>query len=180
MSPRTLLACLTLLSLAFAGCTTPEEGAGDGGLPPTPTTQDPVNGTTPTPTSPTPPSPPVGGTGGNDTDDGGLPYNYTLIIEGVPATAAVNETFTFTLNITGGPASNSTYVGAHYDDDGNTTPIASEMHMCEVFEAGAPGNHTITCAIDTPGTWYVRGHYRLTEDGRTEDYWSAPLVITVS
>lgn len=114
-------------------------------------------------------------------------YNLTLV--GFPTAPQVsNQSFTFTLNVNGTENVTSDHIGAHVFNASTATPtvsgqVAAAVGSCTHANGATAGNHTVTCTIThagaTPGTYYVRGHLRITEGGVQTNFWSAEHTVTV-
>lgn len=115
--------------------------------------------------------------------------NYTLTLAGFPTTPQVsNQSFTFTLNLTGTENVTSDHVGAHVFNASTPNPtvsaqVAPAVGVCTHGSGFTAGNHTVSCTIvhngAAPGTYYVRGHLRITEGGVQTNFWSAEHTVTV-
>lgn len=107
-------------------------------------------------------------------------YDYDVVLEQV---ADSGLTANFTLNITGAPASETNHAGAHWSRDANVTLAASAMDGgCTHPGVEAPSTFEFSCTFPEAGTYYVFGHYRLSEERAgtwIEDFWSSPIVVTV-
>lgn len=169
----TLLLTLLLAGAALAGCTGGDEGAPT----PTPDVTPTVATPTPTLTTPTPatPTPPVNETPalGNDT--------YALATAGIPAQAEVGKPFNYTLYVNGTFEATSNHIGAHFRNTTEGALSASAMGACSHIGTNEtlPGEFNLTCTLDTPGTHYVYGHVRITENGETYNYWAEPRAVKV-
>lgn len=105
-------------------------------------------------------------------------YEYALVLENVTSSG---KNATFSLNVTGSPASNSTHAGAHYTTEPVTgTFSTSTMQACSHGDQSAPGNFTVACEFASAGTYYVYGHYRVNSGDDVEDFWSSAVVYTVA
>ena len=106
---------------------------------------------------------------------------YELTAEGVPSEVAVNETFEFHLEVTGGPERTSDHIGGHYWAASTADPdaeFANQAGACTHIEAEVVGDHHIQCSFTEPGTFYLRGHVRYEDEG-THNLWTDEHAVTV-
>lgn len=112
---------------------------------------------------------------------------YDLTATGVPANATAGEPFTFQVRAEGDVSATTDHLGAHYwsasvADDEATSSLGDSVG-CAHTEGDLPGSWDVTCTIEAPGTYYVRGHARTTEgtgdEAHDHDFWSAEHEVHV-
>jgi hypothetical protein len=92
--------------------------------------------------------------------------------------------FTFTEHIEGSVGSTSMHIGAHMGMNHTATPSTTVYKIaCRHYATPnpLPGTYTITCdAPQTPGTYYLRGHARVNQNGTDINWWSPEVSFTVT
>jgi ABC-type amino acid transport substrate-binding protein len=124
----------------------------------------------------------LGGDEDNGNQDGGGTTGtaYALTTTGVPAQVDPAKNFTFTLRIEGKDQKASPHIGAHYGTRTSTSPSTSVYNkVCQHTAGNAPGTYNVTCRIDAPGTYYLRGHLQFMEGGQPVNYWANETVVRV-
>jgi hypothetical protein len=148
---RAILACGLLLILGLAGCSSSDDGA------PSSTA------------SPTPPAPTAG--------------SYTIMVMDFPtAPLGRNATFTFADHVSGDATRASDHIGAHFGPAPAPVPSTTVYPTaCAHTHGDLPGVYQLTCTTpDVPGTYYLRGHARITTGtNSTVSWWSDELTFTV-
>lgn len=107
--------------------------------------------------------------------------SFTVTIMDFPANVTANESFTFMVALEGAPESASDHIGAHFGRNTSAAPSTTVYDSACAHTAGtAPGNYTVTCSMADAGTWYLRGHLRLVDNGTTFNYWSTERMVEVA
>lgn len=105
---------------------------------------------------------------------------FALATPGVPTQIETGRTFNFTLFVNGSTSISSDHVGAHFGTTTSTTPSTSVYDNECVHQAGTlPGTFVVACTIKTDGTWYLRGHARITSQNQTFNYWGPEHTVKV-
>lgn len=117
-----------------------------------------------------------------DGDGAGVgPETYTITVEEPPTTVTANESFTFNITIEGDVESTTDHAGAHYGNQSSDEPSTTVYDQTCAHSGGAvPGSFEVTCTISEPGTYYYRGHLRITEGGQTHNWWSEEHQVVVA
>ncbi|GEM_PF-4868848 len=180
---RPILLALLALAVALAGCsgsnstpsTTPSSSTPASSTPAsstpatsTPATSTPVSSTPATSTPATTPTTP-GGLG---------PDSYTLTTV-VPTMAAMGHAFNVTLHVAGSLQFSSDHIGAHFAATPQPAPDASKMQACAHQSGSLPGDFVVSCNVTSAGTYYLRGHARVTENNVTHEYWGPEATVQV-
>lgn len=109
---------------------------------------------------------------------------YTITLQGFPTgTVAAGSTFNFTDVVHGAVTHASDHIGAHFGLNSTTTPSTAIYNMTCVHTIGnLPGSFPVSChAPMAPGTYYLRGHARITKADSTQvSWWSAEQTFTVA
>jgi hypothetical protein len=159
---RAFLACgLLAAAFALAGCTAPSDDHSDDH--PTASTSASQTATgTPAPTA----------------------SSYSIDVFGFPTMPlAPSATFNFTDHITGDAQRTSDHIGAHFGPNSTTTPSTTAYpSICQHTHGDMPGDFMVVCtAPATPGTYYLRGHARITLGANsTVSWWGDELTFTVA
>ena len=104
--------------------------------------------------------------------------NYTLTTVGMPTLpVAPGDSFNFTLTIAGESTDHSDHIGGHFgmnstDDD---VVVGDFAYGCQHQSGEVPGEFTVTCPVPddaAPGTYYLRGHLRITAAGVNHEFWA--------
>jgi len=110
--------------------------------------------------------------------------SYTITLEGFPvAPIPANTTFTFTDRIEGDAVRASDHIGAHFGANSTIEPSTAAYPVACVHTHGdLPGTYQVTCTAPTaPGTYFLRGHARITTaDGAMVNWWSAEQAFVVA
>jgi hypothetical protein len=101
---------------------------------------------------------------------------FWLVASEVPTEVAVNEAFTFTMDVAG-ISSTSDHIGAHFwmdteeadprDDDFKATRLS-----CAHDGSKIPNTVEVSCTIASAGTATLFGHMAYTEGDVTWNYWT--------
>ena len=109
--------------------------------------------------------------------------SYTIMLMGFPTEPLQrNQTFTFTDHIEGDAVRASDHIGAHFGPVPSSAPSTTVYPSACVHTHGdLPGAYLVTCSAPSlPGTYYLRGHARITTpDNTTVNWWSAETTFTV-
>jgi hypothetical protein len=108
--------------------------------------------------------------------------SYTVVVQGFPvAPVPANTTFSFTDHITGDAIRASDHIGAHFGNQTTASPSTTAYPVACVHTHGdLPGDYGVTCtAPKAVGTYFLRGHARITQGNQTLNWWSSELVFTV-
>jgi len=109
---------------------------------------------------------------------------YTIAIQGFPvAPLAPGATFNFTDVISGPVSRASDHIGAHFGMNHTDAPSTTIYNMTCVHQPGnLPGDYKVSCTAPMKaGTYYLRGHARVTKaDGTQVSWWSDERVFTVA
>ncbi|MEA3201162.1 MAG: hypothetical protein QOE90_2590 [Thermoplasmata archaeon] len=180
-SMRPLLLATLVLVLALAGCT-----GGNTTTSSTPASSTPASSTpeTSTPASTTPASStpasttPVTTTPGTPTilDES----SFTVTTPGAPSMVAVGKPFNVTVHVAGAVQFSSDHIGAHYATSPQAAPDAATMTACAHTPGSLPGDFVVACNVSAPGTIYLYGHARVTENNVTHNYWGPQQQIRVA
>lgn len=108
------------------------------------------------------------------------PDTYELTLLDVPATVGDDEAFTFELRVGGPEGHASDHVGAHYGTQSGAEPsLAIYPSACDHSAGDLPGTFEVTCTIEDPGQYFLRGHVRVTTETQEVNYWSTEAVVLV-
>jgi len=102
--------------------------------------------------------------------------SYRLTAEDMPSLVSAGENFTYTLIIEGEPEWTSDHIGGHFGNTSTDQP-STAVYTGACFHAPTlrevPDTFEITCRINEPGTWYLRGHMRIAlDDGQVLNWWT--------
>lgn len=110
--------------------------------------------------------------------------DFTLTTSNVPAVpVARGESFNFTLTIDGADADFSDHIGGHFGTNTTDEPSVAQYPLACAHVAGdVPGVYEVTCTVPedaATGTYYLRGHMRITAAGAPHNFWAAEDAIIV-
>lgn len=140
MTFKPIILFVALVSVALAGCTTPED----------------------------------------DHHDHFDPMNFVIVMDEAPMADGMGFTIKFHAF---GTEATSTHVGGHHwmastmDPNGDFSMSAGCTHLAG--DQMAPGAFEVRCDTE-PGTYFVRGHYRVVEDDMTYNFWTHEYEVTVA
>lgn len=102
----------------------------------------------------------------------------------VPAETTAGQSFSFELLVEG-EAGSSGHIGAHYWTEATEDPtgdFSAQAGGCLHVEGTheLPGQFEVTCTIDEPGTYHLRGHVRTHDDSGGANHWGPGVSVTVS
>jgi len=112
------------------------------------------------------------------------PDTFALTASNVPTAQAANETFAVALQIDApeNVTATSQHIGAHWWKNRTADPtgdFGNATGACGHTVGNVPGTFSIQCNMTEAGTFYFRGHLRLTVDGEDHDYWTREHAIVV-
>jgi hypothetical protein len=116
------------------------------------------------------------------------PDTYRMQLSGVPAAVAPGATFNVTVTAqmgTGMMAVHhaSDHIGAHFWNRTVSDPTASVANgtACSHRSGDLPGSYEATCTAPMAvGTYHIRAHARINDDGTMRHWWSDEQVFTVA
>ena len=127
-----------------------------------------------------------GGDGSSSTSSSTAPVDsstYAIVLEDFPAAPVeAGANLTFKDRVTGSVQAYSDHIGAHFGRNTTTAPSTTVYNVTCAHQAGTlPGVFTVTCAApQDPGTYFLRGHARITQpDGTQVSWWSEEHPFTV-
>lgn len=107
---------------------------------------------------------------------------YTIVLEEFPAAPMeAGANLTFRNRVLGSVQAYSDHIGAHFGRNSTTSPSTVVYNLTCAHQVGnLPGVFTVNCvAPQEPGTYFLRGHARITEAGGNVDWWSEEHPFTV-
>lgn len=112
--------------------------------------------------------------------------SFTITLADFPnAPLAAGQAFHFNSTIAGAHEPHnhmSDHIGAHFGSNSTTAPSTTVYNKTCAHRAGAlPGTYEVTCTAPTElGTYYLRGHARMTEGNVTNQWWSPEVSFRVA
>ena len=127
-------------------------------------------------------------------DDGGEPdvtptptvpgeSDYTITLSDLPvAPLEAGAQFSFNSTISGNTTRSSDHIGAHFGNKTSSAPSTTVYNVACVHTPGQlPGRYMVTCtAPQEAGTYFLRGHARITTGSAQVNWWSSEATFTVA